>query len=282
MAIRKVTNLKLREMKAGGRKIAALTAYDYPTARILDGAGLDIILIGDSAANVVFGYDSTLPVDMPEMLMLSAAVARGVKRAMVVADMPFMSYQISAERALENAGRFIKEARVDAVKLEGGERSLETIRKITDAGIPVMGHLGLTPQSYLQFGGYRIQGRLEESARRLLEDARGLERAGAFAMVLEGIPWKLAGEISRAIEIPTIGIGAGEECDGQILVLHDMIGLGDGDFKFVKRYADVEETLLSAAGSYCSDVRSGAFPSEEHRFEAEVKKPSEDKGVPKA
>jgi 3-methyl-2-oxobutanoate hydroxymethyltransferase len=268
MSAKKITTRGLRLMKKSGEKITALTAYDHPTARILDSAGVDLILIGDSAANVVLGYDSTLPVSMEEMLILSAAVARGTKRALVVADMPFMSYQISPEQALENAGRFIKEAGVEAVKLEGGQRSLAAIGRIVEAGIPVMGHIGLTPQSYLQYGGYRVQGRARSAADALIADARALADAGVFSMVLEGIPWRLAGEITRAIDLPTIGIGAGQECDGQILVLHDMLGFRTGDFKFVKRYGNLEQSIGDAVSTYCREVKTGAFPAEEHRFEA--------------
>jgi 3-methyl-2-oxobutanoate hydroxymethyltransferase len=228
---------------------------------------VDVILVGDSAANVVLGYDSTLPVSMDEMLVLSAAVARGVQRALVVADMPFMSFQVSPAQALKNAGRFVKEARAEAVKLEGGERSLRAVERIVAAGIPVMGHLGLTPQSRLQMGGYRIQGREAAVAASLLADAKALESAGAFALVLEGMPWTLAGEISEALRIPTIGIGAGECCDGQILVLHDMLGLSGAELKFVKRYASIGERIREAVEEYGSEVRAGRFPAAEHRFE---------------
>jgi len=259
--------LDLRAMKERGEKIAALTAYDFPTARILDEAGIDLILVGDSAANVVLGYDSTLPVTLDEMIVLAAAVARGSRRALVVADLPFMSYQVSADQALESAGRFVKEAGVGAVKLEGGHRSVPAIRRIVEAGIPVMGHLGLTPQSHLAMGGHRVQGRDEAQARMLLEEARELEAAGVFSMVLEGVPWTLAREISDSLAVPTVGIGAGADCDGQILVLHDMVGLGGGDFKFVKRYADLESELSRAVGEYAREVREGIFPAEEHRFE---------------
>jgi 3-methyl-2-oxobutanoate hydroxymethyltransferase len=259
--------LDLKAKKERGEKIVALTAYDYPTARILDESGVDLILIGDSAANVVLGYESTLPVTLSEMIVLSAAVARGARHALVVADLPFMSYQVNADQALESAGRFIKEAGVGAVKLEGGHRSVPAIKRIVDAGIPVMGHLGLTPQSHLAFGGHKVQGRDEGAARMLIEEARELEAAGVFSMVLEGIPWTLAREISDALEVPTVGIGAGADCDGQILVLHDMIGLGGGDFKFVKRFADVENEIGRAVKDYAREVREGAFPADEHRFE---------------
>ncbi len=265
--MQRMSILDLKAKKERGEKIVALTAYDYPTARILDEAGVDLILIGDSAANVVLGYESTLPVTLGEMIMLSAAVARGASRALVVADMPFMSYQVSEDQALESAGRFVKEAGVGAVKLEGGHRSAPAIRRMVDAGIPVMGHLGLTPQSHLAFGGHRVQGRDENQARMLVQEAQELEAAGVFSMVLEGIPWTLAREISDSVEVPTVGIGAGADCDGQILVLHDMIGLGGGDFKFVKRFADVEGEISRAVKDYTREVREGSFPSEEHRFE---------------
>ena len=267
MPVKRITTRNLVDMKTRGEKIAALTAYDHPSARILDGCGVDLILVGDSAANVVLGYESTLPVSMDEMLMLTAAVARGVKRALVVADMPFMSYQVSPQQALENAGRFVKEAGAGAIKLEGGRRSLPAIDMITAAGIPVMGHLGLTPQSLLTFGGYRIQGREEAAARQLLEDARALAEAGVFAMVLEGIPWPLAQEITAAVPVPTVGIGAGEHCDGQILVLHDMLGFGDEEFRFVKRFAAIKLEIAGAVTRYCAEVREGLFPAAEHRFE---------------
>lgn len=267
MANRKVNTRVLRQMMKRGEKITALTAYDHPSARILDGCGVDLILVGDSAANVVLGYDSTLPVSMDEMLMLTAAVVRGTNRAMVVADMPFMSYQVSSAQALENAGRFVKESGAGAVKLEGGARSLEAIETIIAAGIPVMGHLGLTPQSMLALGGYRIQGREEETARKLREDALALAEAGVFAIVLEGLPWTLAQTITAEIPVPTIGIGAGEHCDGQILVLHDMLGFGDEQFQFVKRYAAVEPEIRDAVTRYCAEVREGHFPASEHRFE---------------
>ena len=214
MGKNKVNVRDLRKMKARGEKIVALTAYDFPTARILDACGVDLLLVGDSAANVVLGYDTTLPVSMKEMLVLAAAVGRGASRAMVVADMPFMSFQISPEQALANAGRFVKEAKAEAIKLEGGARTMPAIERIVAAGIPVMGHLGLTPQSKLQFGGFRIQGRSAADAQQLKDDALAMEEAGVFSIVLEGIPWPLAKEVSESLSIPTIGIGAGEHCDG--------------------------------------------------------------------
>jgi 3-methyl-2-oxobutanoate hydroxymethyltransferase len=267
MAGKRIGPRQLAAMKTRGEKIVALTAYDHPSARILDAAGVDLVLVGDSAANVVLGYDSTLPVTMTEMLVLTAAVARGAERAMVVADMPFMSYQVSAAQALENAGRFVKEAGAQGVKLEGGLRTLPAIEAILAAGIPVMGHLGLTPQSHLALGGYRVQGREPAAAARLVEEAQALAAAGVFAIVLEGIPWPLAQALSAAVAVPTIGIGAGEHCDGQILVLHDMLGYGQGGLRFVKRYAELESALRAAVAAYAADVRAGRFPGPEHRFE---------------
>jgi 3-methyl-2-oxobutanoate hydroxymethyltransferase len=220
----RVTTAVVREMKNRGEKIAVLTTYDYPTAYLLDQSGLDILLVGDSLGMVVLGYTSTLPVTMEEMIHHTKAVCRGVERAMVIADMPFMSYQVSAEAALRNAGRFLKETDAQAVKLEGGREVAEMTRRMTVSGIPVMGHLGLTPQSVQQFGGFKVQGRGDEAARRILEDARNLEEAGVFSIVLEAVPSELAGEITRSLSIPTIGIGAGAVCDGQVLVTNDMLG----------------------------------------------------------
>jgi 3-methyl-2-oxobutanoate hydroxymethyltransferase len=270
MASKKIGLRQLAAMKARGEKIVALTAYDHPSARILDDCGVDLILVGDSAANVVLGYDSTLPVTMTEMLVLTAAVARGAHRAMVVADMPFMSYQVSPAQALENAGRFVKEAGAEGVKLEGGLRSLAAIETILAAGIPVMGHLGLTPQSHLALGGYRVQGREPAAAERLFAEAQALAAAGVFAIVLEGIPWTLAQRVSEALSVPTIGIGAGEQCDGQVLVLHDMLGYGEGGLSFVKRFGELEAAFRAAVIAYAGEVRAGRFPAPEHRFTAET------------
>jgi len=280
MATKRIGPRQLAAMKARGEKIVALTAYDHPSARILDESGVDIVLVGDSAANVVLGYASTLPVTMTEMLVLTAAVSRGVQRAMVVADMPFMSYQVSPAQALENAGRFVKEAGAGGVKLEGGLRSLAAIETILAAGIPVMGHLGLTPQSHLALGGYRVQGREPAAAARLVEEAQALAAAGVFAIVLEGIPWTLAKQVSAAVAVPTIGIGAGEHCDGQVLVLHDMLGFGEGGLSFVKRYGELEAALRAAVGAYAEDVRAGRFPAAEHRFEAAPAKGRKGGGKP--
>jgi 3-methyl-2-oxobutanoate hydroxymethyltransferase len=251
------------------KKITCLTAYDYPSARIVDEAGVDVVLVGDSVSMVVLGYDSTLPLTLEEALHHTKAVRRGVHRALVVADMPYGSYHGDMNEALKNAMRFVKEAGAEAVKVEGGERRLELIAKLCEAEIPVMGHIGLTPQSVNAIGGYRVQGRTPSAAEQLLRDARTVEAAGAFAIVLEGIPRELAAEITRSVRIPTIGIGAGPDCDGQILVLHDMIGLTfQTPPKFARRYANVGDTIASAVKEYCSDVQSGSFPSDAESYHA--------------
>ncbi len=264
---RKVTTRRLQEMKAAGERIACLTAYDYLTAQFLDAAGVDLILVGDSAGNVFAGYDTTVPMTMEQMLYHAAVVCRGVERALVVADLPFMSYQISEEEALRNAGRFIKEALAEAVKLEGGEAYCPTVRRIVEAGIPVMGHLGLTPQSIHQFGSYKPRGVEEGEAERIIADARALEDAGAFAIVLEKIPTALAKTVTESITVPTIGIGAGPDCSGQILVTPDMLGLVE-NFRprFVRRYADLGKVMEEAFREYCADVKKGAFPSDAESY----------------
>ncbi|MDD5711224.1 MAG: 3-methyl-2-oxobutanoate hydroxymethyltransferase [Smithellaceae bacterium] len=265
--LNKVTTSSIREMKKSGEKIAMLTAYDYATALILDRAGVDIILIGDTLGMVVLGYESTLPVTMEDMLHHTKAVSRATQKAMVVADMPFMSYQSSAEEALRNAGRFLKEAGAHAVKLEGGRDVAATVQKITAAGIPVMAHLGLTPQSIHQLGGYKVQGKDEAVANRIIEDAKVLEEAGAFSLVLECVPTALASKVTEAISIPTIGIGAGVGCDGQVLVINDMLGMFDRFVpRFVKKYGDVGTAIKEAVGSYIDEVRSGQFPGPEHSY----------------
>lgn len=265
--IRKITTSTIRDMKRKGEKISVLTAYDYPTASIVDEAGVDIILVGDSLGMVVLGYDSTLPVTMDVMIHHTRAVSRAAKQAMIVGDMPFMSYQVSIEDALYNAGRFMQEAEAQGVKLEGGREVAETTRKITSAGIPVMAHLGLTPQSVHQLGGYKVQGKEELSAKRILEDAKILEEAGAFSLVLECVPATLAKAITESLTIPTIGIGAGVDCDGQVLVLHDMLGMFEKFIpKFVKTYAKLNEQMTDAIKQYIDDVRKGAFPEKKHSF----------------
>ena len=263
----RVTTAVVREMKKKGQKIAMLTAYDYPTAFILDQAGIDMLLVGDSLGMVVLGYASTLPVTMEDMLHHTKAVCRGAHWAMVVGDMPFMSYQVSLETALHNAGRFLKETDAQAIKLEGGREVAEMTRRMTTSGIPVMGHLGLTPQSVQQFGGFKVQGRGDEAGRRILEDAKILEEAGAFSVVLEAVPAELAGEITRSLGIPTIGIGAGAQCDGQVLVTNDMLGTFDRFTpKFVKKYENLSPAITKAAKHYAEEVRSGLFPGREHSF----------------
>lgn len=264
---RKVTTLRLQEMKEKGERIACLTAYDFVMARLLDEAGIDVLLVGDSAGMVFAGFDTTISVTMPQMLYHASVVARAAKRALVVGDLPFMSYQASVEEALRNAGAFMKEALVEAVKLEGGEIVCPTIRRIVDAGIPVMGHLGLTPQSIHKFGSYRTRGTTDDEAEQILRDARALESAGAFAIVLEKIPVELAREVTKAIKIPTIGIGAGSECDGQILVVHDMLGLFSRFRpRFVRRYAELAHEMEAAFRSYCADVKSGSFPNAQESY----------------
>lgn len=266
----KVTKHTILEMRRRGERIVALTSYDYPTARILDEAGVDMILVGDSLGMVVLGYDNTLPVTMEEIIHHTKAVTRARPRPLVVADMPFMSYQASVEDAVRNAGRLVKEGGAESVKLEGGERYVPVIRAIVDASIPVVGHLGLTPQSLHQFGGYRVQGKDERSAERLLSDAAALESAGCFAIVLEGIPWRLAGRITESIAVPTIGIGAGPNCAGQILVIHDLLGIGDGPFpRFVKQYEGLGRRMHDAVAAYAREVRAGAFPGMEHSYDAD-------------
>jgi 3-methyl-2-oxobutanoate hydroxymethyltransferase len=265
---KRVTTLTFRQKKECGEPITMLTAYDYPTAMAMDKAGIDSILVGDSLAMVVLGYENTLPVTMDEMLHHARAVSRGAKSALLVGDMPFMSYQVSAEEALRNAGRFLQEAGMDAVKLEGGRERADVVRKITGAGIPVMGHLGLTPQSVHQLGGFRAQGKTASAAKILLEDAHILEEAGAFSLVLESVPARLAEYISKQISIPTIGIGAGAGCDGQVLVTHDMLGLFDRFTpKFVKQYTNFHAEMNKAFTDYIDDVESKRFPAVEHTVE---------------
>jgi 3-methyl-2-oxobutanoate hydroxymethyltransferase len=254
-------------MKAQGEKIAVLTAYDYPLARLMDLAGIDVILVGDSVGTVVSGYDTTLPVTMDEMVYHTRAVVRAASGALVVADLPFLSYQVDLAEARRNAGRLIKEGGAQAVKLEGGENVAGTVRAIVDMDVPVIGHIGLTPQSVHRMGGYRVQGRHEEQARQLLKDARAVEEAGAFALVLEGIPASLAREITAAVSIPTIGIGAGAGCDGQVLVIHDILGLCEKySPKFVKKFADVSGIISRGIKDYIREVKEGTFPGEEHSF----------------
>jgi 3-methyl-2-oxobutanoate hydroxymethyltransferase len=264
---RKVTTRRLTEMKSAGVPIACLTAYDHLMAQIIDEAGIDLILVGDTAGNVFAGHDTTIPMTMRQMLYHTEVVARAVQRALVVADLPFMSYQVSAEDALRNAGKFIKESLAEAVKLEGGENVCATVERIVKAGIPVMGHLGLTPQSIHQFGTYKARGVKDAEAEQIRHDAIALQDAGVFGLVLEKVPTELAAEITSSLKIPTIGIGAGAGCDGQILVTHDMLGIFT-KFRprFVRRYAELRETMESAFQQYRSDVKEGSFPSDEESY----------------
>ena len=265
---KKVTVRTLRAKKRRGEPITMLTAYDYPSALAVDSAGTDIILVGDSLGMVVLGYETTLPVTMEDMLHHCKAVARGAKYALLVGDMPFMSYQVSVEEAVRNAGRFLQEAHMDAVKLEGGRERVETIRAIVRAGIPVMGHIGLTPQSVHQLGGFRAQGKTAAAAKRLIEDALILQDAGVFSLVLESVPGRLAALVSEKLEIPTIGIGAGVGCDGQVLVFHDLLGLFDRFTpRFVKQYAHLHAAIAEALTAYNDDVRNRRFPAAEHTVE---------------
>ncbi len=266
-----VTTRRLLDMKANGEKISVLTAYDFTTARILDRAGVDVILVGDSASNVFSGHNTTLPITIDEMIYHAKAVVRGVQaetsRAMVVIDMPFMSYQLSSEEALRNAGKIMKEHECDAVKMEGGRIVADTVKRITDVGIPVMGHLGLMPQSIYKYGSYRVRAQEEREAEQLLEDAKLIEQAGAFAIVLEKIPSKLAEEVTAQLTIPTIGIGAGPSCDGQVLVINDILGL-NREFRprFVRRYAELDAIIDGAVRQYVDDVKSGSFPSSDESY----------------
>ena len=258
----------LREMKRDGRPIVMITAYDHPSGRIVDAAGVDLVLVGDSAANVVLGHESTVPATMDEMTMLTAAVNRGVENALVIGDLPFMSYQVSDAEAVANAGRLIKDGGADVVKLEGAGPSLERVRALVSAGIGVMGHIGLTPQTATALGGHKAQGRQADAARRLFLDAISLERAGCFALVLEAVPAPVATTISRRLAIPTIGIGSGPGTDGQVLVLHDRLGIpGDGrEPRFVKRYAEIGELMGAAVAAYATEVRNHVYPAEEHTY----------------
>jgi len=259
----------LSAANSANKKITCLTAYDYPSGRLMDEAGVDVVLVGDSVAMVELGHDSTLPLTLEEALHHTKAVRRGVQRALLVADMPYGTYHGDLSESLRNAMRFVKEGGAEAVKVEGGERRLELIARLTEAEIPVMGHVGLTPQSVNALGGYRVQGKTPATAEQLLRDARSVEAAGAFAIVLEAMPRELAAEITQTLHIPTIGIGAGPDCDGQVLVLHDMLGLTFQDApKFARRYANVGEIISNAVREYCADVQSGNFPADAESYHA--------------
>jgi 3-methyl-2-oxobutanoate hydroxymethyltransferase len=263
----KLTLPDLVAMKERGEKIVMVTAYDAPGARFAEEAGVDLLLVGDTAAMVVLGHHATVPVTMEEMLFMTRTVARTARRPLVIGDMPFGSFQVSHEQAVENAIRFVKEAGADVVKLEGAGPSLSRVQAIVGAGIPVMGHIGLTPQSATMLGGFKAQGRTAAKALQLVADARALEAAGCFAVVLEAVPPTVAARITDALHVPTIGIGAGPDCDGQVLVYHDLLGLHDGRApRFVKRYADIASGIRRALGAYVADVRSGAFPGDEHTY----------------
>ncbi|WP_092121925.1 3-methyl-2-oxobutanoate hydroxymethyltransferase [Desulfonatronum thiosulfatophilum] len=262
-----MTTARLSEMKSNGEKITVLTAYDWATAKLLDESGVDVLLVGDSLGMVVLGLENTLPVTMDDMIHHCKAVARGSQRALLVGDMPFMSYQVSPEQAVTNAGRFLQEAGMHAVKVEGGREMLPAVRRMTQSGIPVLGHVGLTPQHVHQLGGYKVQGRTEVAAQRIREDAIALEEAGVFGLVLECVPESLARTISQQLAVPTIGIGAGPDCDGQILVFHDVVGLYDRFTpKFVKKYAQAGALMREAVQQYVREVKSGDFPAPEHTF----------------
>jgi len=272
MERKKTTIPDILEKKRQGKKITMLTAYDYPTALLVDRAEIDMILVGDSVGMVVLGYETTVPVTMGEMIHHTKAVTRGARYALVVGDMPFMSYNTSENEAITNAGRFIKEAGADAVKLEGGTTVQTIVQAIVRAGIPVMGHIGLTPQTISQLGGFKVQGRTAEAAKRIIDDAKALEEAGAFSIVLEAIPGEITRQITQIVGIPTIGIGAGIQCDGQVLVYQDMIGLFDRFVpRFVKQYSRVGEIMLDSFKQFKEEVEKGVFPGEEHSFRIEEK-----------
>ena len=263
----KITTQTVVEMKNRGEKISMLTAYDYTMAKIIDEAGIEIILVGDSASNVMAGFDTTVPITLEHMIYHTSCVVRGVKRALVVADMPFMSYQVGPKEALINAGRLMKEADAHSIKMEGGQAIAETVKRIVDAGIPVMGHLGLTPQSIYKFGTYKVRATDAKEADDLMRDAKLLEEAGCFGIVLEKIPAQLAEQVTQEISVPTIGIGAGGGCDGQVLVIHDMLGLNN-EFKprFLRRYADLHSVMTDAVKNYIDDVKSKDFPNEKEQY----------------
>jgi len=264
----KVTTRKFRKFKKEGKKISVLTAYDYPTAKILDSCGVDSILVGDSAATVIAGHENTIPITMDEMIFLTKSVSRGIKRALLVGDMPFMSFQISESEAIRNAGRFLKEGGATAVKLEGGTEIAPLVEKLVSFGIPVMGHIGLTPQSVNKLGGHLVMGRTKRQKKYMLQSAKDLQDAGCYSIVLESVVAELAREITESLSIPTIGIGAGKHCDGQVLVISDLIGLFE-DFKpkFVRKYANVADTIRDAVSNYIDDINNGEFPSDDESYQ---------------
>jgi len=263
---KKITPCKIRKKKKENEKLVFLTAYDYPSARILEKTDIDGALVGDSVGNTVLGYENTLPVSMDEMIHHTKAVSKGLETPLLVSDMPFLSYQTSAETAVENSGRLLKEGKAEAVKIEGGSEYEEEIKKVIDAGIPVMGHLGLTPQKIQQYDGYKPRGKSVKEAKQIFEDAKKLEEIGAFSIVLESVPTELAEKITQELEIPTIGIGAGSKCDGQILVLHDLLGISKRQPKFVKSYADLSSKIEKAVKDYETEVKKEEFPTSEHSY----------------
>jgi len=272
MERKKVTPVDVQAMKKQGKKITMLTAYDYPMALLEDRAGIDIILVGDSLAMTVLGHENTLPVTMDEMIHHTKAVARGAKHCLILGDMPFMSYNTSEREAIYNAGRFMKEAGADAVKLEGGVGVKEIVRAIVRGGIPVMGHIGLTPQTISMLGGFKVQGKDAQAAQKIIDDALSLQEAGAFSVLLEAVPAPIAKMVTERLTVPTIGIGAGVHCDGQVLVVHDMLGLFDRFTpKFAKKYVNLGEVILKAFDSYIDDVRKGGFPEDQHSFHIDEK-----------
>jgi len=269
---KKITPVDVQTMKKEGKKFSMLTAYDYPTALLEDRAGIEVILVGDSVGMTVLGYENTLPVTMEEMIHHTKAVTRGARYALIIGDMPFMSYNTSEKDAIFNAGRFMKEGRADAVKLEGGATVKEIVRAIVKAGIPVMGHIGLTPQTISMLGGFKVQGKDAQAAQKIIDDALSLEDAGAFSVLLEAIPAPIAQRITERLTVPTIGIGAGVHCDGQVLVVHDMLGLFDRFTpKFAKRYVNLSELMLNAFASYKEEVSKGIFPTDQHSFHIDEK-----------
>lgn len=272
MERKKITPVDIQAMKKQGKKITMLTAYDYPMALLEDRAGIDIILVGDSLAMTVLGYETTVPVTMDEMIHHTKAVSRGAKHPLILGDMPFMSYNSSEREAILNAGRFMKEAGADAVKLEGGVGVKETVRAIVRAGIPVMGHIGLTPQTISMLGGFKVQGKDAQAAQKIIDDALSLEEAGAFSVLLEAVPAPIAQKVTERLTVPTIGIGAGVHCDGQVLVVHDLLGLFDRFTpKFAKKYANLSEPILKAFEAYIKEVQNGEFPTDQHSFHIEEK-----------
>jgi 3-methyl-2-oxobutanoate hydroxymethyltransferase len=279
MERKKITPVSVQEMKRAGKKITMLTAYDYPMALLEDRAGIDIILVGDSVGMTVLGYENTIPVTMDEMIHHTKAVSRGAKSALMIGDMPFMSYNTSEKDAIINAGRFMKEGGADAVKLEGGASVKDVVSTIVKAGIPVMGHIGLTPQTISMLGGFKVQGKDAKAAQKIIDDAVILEEAGAFSVLLEAIPAPIAKRITERLAVPTIGIGAGVHCDGQVLVVHDMLGLFDRFTpKFVKKYVNLSESILKAFESYREDVLKGTFPTDQHSFHIDEKELSKLEG----